>query len=284
MISVIVLTYNNLELNKKCIDSLLKYCDSSTEIIIIDNNSTDGTPKYLNTLSRKRIKVVLNKKNANFAGGCNQGAKIASGDTLIFLNNDTAVKKNWAQSLEKSLNEDNVGAVGSKLLYPNGKIQHAGIVISNDRIPRHIYRLRPSNWPKANIKRKYRAVTAASLAITKKLFNKLGGFDEGFINGLEDIDLCLRVGEEGKKIVYCPDSVAVHYESVNKNRFDHYFKNRERFFKKWPNLVPDEDDYYKKDGFGALFIFREHINNRYLTGSYKEKITVVLKKIFNKNG
>ena len=89
--SIIVLTFNGLELNKKCIDSVLKYTDSDFELIIIDNASKDGTPEYLENLTDSRIEIMYNKKNAGFAKGNNQGAKKATGETLVFLNNDTGV-------------------------------------------------------------------------------------------------------------------------------------------------------------------------------------------------
>ena len=280
--SVIILTYNNLKLNKKCLASVLKCTKESFEIIVVDNNSQDGTPKYLETIDDSHVKVFLNKENVGFSRGNNQAAKLATGDVLVFLNNDTEVKEGWSEPLLEALGKDNVGVAGPKLLYQNGKIQHAGIVISGDLIPRHIYRLFKSDFKAANKHREYQAVTGACLAIKTEVFKKVGGFNEEYVNGLEDVDLCFKVKKEGLSIRYCPRSEVTHYESVSKDRFSHYFRNKELYFRNWPNIKPDEDDFYREDGFGPFFIFRQHINNRYVTGNYIEKIKIVLKKIIGK--
>src|SRR3989304_9769073 len=128
-ISIIILTYNNLDLNKRCIESVLKYSDGDFEIIIVDNASKDKTPDYLRTLKNDKIKVILNDENLGFSKGNNLGAKAASGEILIFLNNDTEVTKDWLTPIIGQLQKESVGIVAPKLLYPNGKIQHAGVVI-----------------------------------------------------------------------------------------------------------------------------------------------------------
>ena len=280
--SIIVLTFNGLELNKKCIDSVLKNTEGDFELIIVDNGSTDGTVSYLNSLEDKRIEVILNNENRGFAKGNNQGAKKASGETLVFLNNDTEATKNWLPPLKKAIEEKDVGIAGSKLLYPDGKIQHAGVAFSPNGMPRHVYRRFGSDFPPANKERELQAVTGACFAIKKDLFNQVGGFDEHYINGLEDIDLCFKVRDIGLKIMYVPESVAIHSESISKDRFKYYFRNREHFLKKWPHIETDEDKIYHQDGFGKLFIIRQHINNRYLTGNYLGKAKTALKKLLGK--
>lgn len=281
-VSIVILTYNNLELNRKCINAILKYTKGPFELIIVDNASSDGTVEYLKSIKSERVKTVFNNENLGFARGNNIGAKEATSGVVVFLNNDTEVKKGWLEPLLKSLLDKTTGIAGSKLLYPNGKIQHAGIVISDDLVPRHIYRTLDADWPPANKAREYQAVTGACLAIKKELFDKVGGFDEGYTNGLEDIDLCFKVKKEDYKVVYCPSSVVVHYESISKDRFKNYYANKSRYFEKWPNIKPDEDDFYRKDGFGLVFIVKQHIKNRYLTGSYKDKIMVVLSNLRSK--
>lgn len=277
--SIIVLTFNGLELNKKCIKSILKNTEGDFEIVIVDNASSDGTVEYLKSLDDSRINIEYNKNNVGFAKGNNQAAKVAKGDLLVFLNNDTEVTKNWLGPLQKAIDSKDVGVAGAKLLYPDGKIQHAGVAFSPDNMPRHVYRRFDSDFPAANKERELQSVTGACLAIKKELFSKIGGFDEEYVNGLEDVDLCFKVKEMGLKVMYCPDSVVIHHESVSKDRFKHYFRNREYYLKKWPNVVADEDEIYSQDGFGAIFILRQHISNRYLTGSYLAKIKTVLKRI-----
>ena len=280
--SIIVLTFNGLELNKKCIDSVLKNTEGDFELIIVDNGSADGTVSYLNSLEDKRIEVILNNENRGFAKGNNQGAKKASGELLVFLNNDTEVTKGWLLPLAKALEDKKTGAAAGKLLYPDGKIQHAGVAISSKGIPRHIYRRFDSDFAPANKKRELQAVTGACLAVKKNLFIRVGGFDENYINGLEDVDLCFKIRELSYKLVYIPESVAIHHESVSKDRFKHVYRNIEYYKKKWPDARPDEDDIYRQDGFGKLFIARQHINNRYLTGNYLGKAKTALKKLLGK--
>ena len=278
-ISIIILTYNNLDLNKKCIESVLKYSDGDFEIIIVDNASKDKTPDYLRTLKNDKIKVILNDENLGFSKGNNLGAKAASGEILIFLNNDTEVTKDWLTPIIGQLQKESVGIVAPKLLYPNGKIQHAGVVISSKHIPHHIYRLFNSDFKPANKLREYKAVTGACLAIKKDIFKRVGGFDEGYINGLEDIDLCFKVRKLGYRVFYVPESTVIHYESISKDRFRYVFRNIEYYLGKWGDVEPDEDETYRNDGFGPFFITKEHIKNRYLTGSYLEKIKTVVKKL-----
>lgn len=277
--SIIVLTFNGLELNKKCITSILKNTEGDFEIVIVDNASSDGTVDYLKSLDDSRINIEYNKNNVGFAEGNNQAAKMAKGELLVFLNNDTEVTKNWIMPLQKAIGSKDVGVAGSKLLYPDGKIQHAGVVFSYKGMPRHIYRRFENDFSPANKEREFQAVTGACLAIKKELFVRLSGFDEGYINGLEDVDLCFKVRELSLKVMYCPKSTVIHHESVSKDRFKHLYRNIEHYQKKWPNVKEDEDEIYRQDGFGPLFIFKQHINNRYLTGNYLAKIKTVLKKI-----
>ena len=280
--SIIILTFNSLDLNRKCIDSVLKNTKGDFEIIIVDNASTDSTPDYLKTLTDSKIKVILNKENLGFSKGNNIGAKNATGNVLVFLNNDNEVKEAWLEPLLRQLQKEKVGIVAPKLLYPDGKIQHAGIVISSKHIPRHIYRRFNSGFEHANKLRSYKAVTGACLAIKKEIWVKAKGFDEKYINGLEDVDLCFKARELGYKVFYVPESTVIHHESISKDRFTYVFRNIELYLERWKDVEPDEDKTYVKDGFGWFFILRQHVKNRYLTGNYKEKISLVLKKIIQK--
>src|SRR5262249_41470738 len=143
-----------------------------------------------------------------------------------------------------------VGAVGSKLLYPNGTIQHAGTVILHDRWPRHVYVGFPADHPAVNKSRRFQAVTAASLLMPRQLFEELGGFDTGFVNSYEDVDLCLRLGERGWESHYCHESVLYHLESVTREHRTHEDeRNAQVFYKRWGHRVqPDDFQYYFEDG------------------------------------
>ncbi len=266
--STIIPSFNNKEYTKKCLQSLRKE-GFGLEIIVIDNGSTDGSVDYLK--KQKDIILITNSVNKNFSKACNQGAKKARGEILIFLNNDTEVHSGWLKEIENIfLEEINIGAVGVKLLFPNGKIQHAGVVISEDKIPRHIYSYEKSNLISANKKRYYTAVTAACIAIPKKIFSEVDGFDELYVNGLEDIDLCLKIKKAGYDIIYTPKSVVTHYESISEGRFQLNKSNSDLYMSRWKNIEPDEHKFYKEDGFGWFYVkFMDLKHMAYSKNEYK---------------
>ena len=231
--SIIIPVFNQLEYTKQCIAELYKYTPNALyELIIIDNNSTDGTKEYLSGIS-EIYKVVRNKDNFGYAKACNQGAKLAVGKFLVFLNNDTVPTAGWLESLiDCAQSDEEVGIVGSKLLYPDGTIQHAGIEIING-IPDHPLRHSPGDAPEANVLRELDMVTGACVLIKKEIFAKCRGFDEKYRNGVEDVDLCLKVRNNGYKVIYNPKSTLFHHEGKTAGRFDHVRENLEIFYQRW---------------------------------------------------
>ena len=271
-VSIIIPTYNGVALTKSCLSSLKKNTPAEllSDIIVVDNASYDGTVEFLNSL--EWLKVIFSKKNFGFSKACNQGAEKAKGDILVFLNNDTEVQKGWLEPLLETIREKDVAVAGSKMIFPNGLVQHAGIVISKKYIPQHIYYEKKADLPYVNKIREFQAVTAACMAIKKDIFVSAGGFDEKYLNGMEDIDLCLRVKELGYRIFYCPESVVVHHESVSVGRFKSVNKNEEIFLKRWKGrVIPDEEKYYREDGFGWFYIKSKNLRNKYLIGSGRAK-------------
>jgi len=243
-VSIVMPVFNKLEYTTQCIDALYKVTpNNSFELIVVNNASTDGTKEYLNKLCDQTndVKVIHNDTNLGFAKACNQGAGIAKRKYLVFLNNDTVPLKSWLESmLEVVENEDNVGVVGSKLLFPDNTIQHAGIEVTDWPLPVfpfHIYYRWPSNSIEANKKMDYPAVTGACLLTPKRLFNELEGFDEGFLNSCEDVDYCFRVREKGLRVVYTPKSVLYHYESVTDGKFKAVKENKKRLLTKWKGRI-----------------------------------------------
>src|SRR5262249_40115950 len=144
--------------------------------------------------------------------------------------------------------------VGSKLLYPDDTIQHAGVVICQDGYPRHIYTGFPADHSVVNRSRRFQIVTGASMLIRRTLFEKIGGFDTVFSNGYEDVDLCLRLGELGFEVYYCHESVLYHLESVTRtNSGGADIGNAGVYRERWLNRVKqDELQYYLDDGFLKL--------------------------------
>lgn len=254
--SIIIPVFNKVELTRQCLISLAEVTDNvHYEVIVVDNASTDGTKEFLSTLGGD-IQVISNPKNFGFAKACNQGARAARGRYLVFLNNDTIPQKGWLTSLVAEVAEHpDVAVVGSKLLYPDGTIQHAGVVFSRTFSgPYHIYQKAPADAPMVNRRREFQVVTAACMLVRRKVFDSVGEFDEGFQNGFEDVDLCLKIREQGGRIVYQPHSVLFHLESQSPGRKTHDKENLKRLLRRWGNRwLEDEDTIYVEDGY-ALHI------------------------------
>ena len=246
--SIIIPLFNQLAYTRNCLEALKRHTDPSLieEIILVDNGSEDGTREYLATLDG--CTVIRNERNLGFAKACNQGAKASTSPWLLFLNNDTEPQPGWLEPLLDILVVDPaVAAAGSKLLYPDGTIQHAGIIIANDRQLPDPLRAgnncvgQPADAPKANRPARFQALTAACLLVRKDAFEAAGGFDEGYWNGYEDVDLCFKLGQLGWELVYQPASVVVHHESKSgADRFVKYQQNVQRLHDKWCGIIrPD---------------------------------------------
>ena len=273
--SIIIPVHNNLDYTKKCLDGIRKTKGLfNIEIIVIDNASTDGTSEFLHNLQNVekhgnaslQLLIIENKNNENYAYVNNQGAEIAKGKYLVFLNNDTYPFPGWLDAIAKEfhINPD-VGIQGAKLLYENGTIQHAGMIFGvrpgRPEEPYHAYLTADPSLPLVNRRREMQFVTGACLAIRNELFRQIGGFDEEYIFGWEDTDLCMKVNTSGKKIIYNPEAVLYHYESGTKKlrqakgedmlELDtpKEIRNRERFMSKWSRHIrPDAELFYAEDG------------------------------------
>lgn len=218
-VSVVVLTYNGLALTQACLDSLFENT-IEFELVVIDNASSDGTVDYLRELERthENVKVRYNSKNRGFAGGCNQGVRAATHELICLLNNDTEPLPGWLEAL-RAVFEENVGAVGSKLLYPDMTIQHAGMVFTYSPgflphfFPDHRLRGMPADVEEANVLEEVPAVTAACLLTSKTVWSRVNGLDVGYTRAYyEDVDFNLKVRDAGYKVIYQPESVLIHKE------------------------------------------------------------------------
>ena len=199
-LAVIIPTYNRLQLTQNCLASILRH-DPIDQVIIVDNGSTDGS---------QRIATHPLPENLGFAVACNHGAQQATTDRLVFLNNDTIVHPNWT-SFTKLLDNLAIGIVGPKLIYPDCQIQSAGIAVDFDRPPGLEAWNLTIDW--ASSPTDVAAVTGACLAIRTDLFHQLGGFDTGYWNGYEDVDLCLASIQAGFRNLYDPTATVTHLES-----------------------------------------------------------------------
>ncbi len=254
-VSIIIPTFNNIALTRQCLDALNRNTpDGRYEIVVVDNASNDGTVEFLREKENAgELRVICNPKNLGFARACNQGAQNARANYILFLNNDTEVQPGWLDPLLHILDADErVAAAGAKLLFSDGTIQHAGVALADitGRDPLmgiHIFAKENSDFAIANERRVYQAVTAACVLVRKSLFDKVGGFDEGFWNGYEDVDICLQFQEQGYLTVYEPASVVLHHESQSgPERFTRAKENIQRLHQKWlgkvtPDFVVEPD-------------------------------------------
>jgi len=250
-VSIIIPVYNNSNLTKQCIDSILKFhLNNHYEIIVVDNASTDKTEALLEnyTAQYQNIKYYRSESNSGFANACNLGASKANGEVLVFLNNDTISLDNWIDAGLATLKQDfEIGIVGAKLLYEDLTIQHCGIVFERRKEhylplwPTHIFRGKSSDYLPANETKEYDAVTGACLFIRKDLFVSVEGFDEKYGMYFEDIDLCFKVKSLNKKIFYEPKCSLIHLEgksTSNQQSIDELnIESSKRFYNKWRKKI-----------------------------------------------
>lgn len=204
LVSIIIINYNGKSYLEKCLESIKKIKYDNLEIIVVDNNSTDGTMEFLVQNYPSIITLKLDK-NYGFAKPNNVAAKIAKGDFLLFLNNDTEVTPNFLTELVQVLvGNDQIGICQSLLLKPNGEIDSSGDFIDTIGV---VYN---SKEPIDKI-REISSARGASMIIRKELFLDLEGFDEQFFVSFEDVDLGWRTWIKGYKVVINPKSVVYHH-------------------------------------------------------------------------
>jgi GT2 family glycosyltransferase len=241
--SIVVPVFNRAAFTKSCllgIERSISLDRIQHEVIVVDNGSTDETSELLRSWSgsRSNARVISLGRNLGFAKACNEGARMARGHYLAMLNNDTLPTPGWLESMvQLAEGKPGVGIVGSKLLYPDGKIQHIGMAFGENRIPRHIFRGFPSNIRPAKESRECQAVTGACLLVKKEIYDVVGGMDEMYRNSYEDTDLCLKVRARGYRVLVCADSVVYHFEGMSEGRFAHDFRNAALFKARWADKV-----------------------------------------------
>ncbi len=216
-VSIIIPVHNKFSTTYDCLDSIVKALpDRSFEIIIADDCSDDET-MLAALVFAGGVRIVRNATNLGFVRTCNAGAQLARGRFLFFLNNDTLVKPGWLDELVQTFEQvPNVGIAGSKLLFPDGRLQEAGGIIWRLGDGWNWGRGRDPNAPAFSFLRDADWVSGAALMIERTLFNELGGFDEYYAPAYyEDTDLAFRVRALGKRVVVLPASEIVHLEGVS---------------------------------------------------------------------
>ncbi|MBE8995329.1 glycosyltransferase [Microcystis aeruginosa] len=246
LVSIIIPAYNQFAYTFNCLESLSINLspDLAYEVIIVNDASTDETLEQLATLV-KGIKVLTNAENSGFIRSCNYGASQAKGQYLYFLNNDTRILENCLESLLKLIvNNPQVGAVGSKLIYANGKQQEAGGIIWNSADGWNYGRLDSPDEPEYNYVRPVDYCSGASLLVPTDLFKQLGGFCQDFIPAYyEDTDLCFAIRELGYQVLYQPQSNVIHYEGITSGTDlssgikQYQVINQTKFREKWSKVL-----------------------------------------------
>ena len=252
-ITIIIPTKDRIDLLDRCIQSInKKTIYSNYEILVINNNSQDeNTEKYL---KKKKIKfITINNGEFNFSHINNQAVKKIDSEWIVFLNNDTEViSGEWLLEMMGTMSvSGSIGAVGAKLLYSDKKIQHGGVLLGlNDFSAGHANKLlyddQPGYLHYAKVMRNYSAVTAACLLTRKRVFEKVGGFDEvNLAVSYNDVDYCLKIIESGLRVVFNPYALLYHHEGKTRGFGDNleelnYFKNR------WKKYIK-RDSYYNKN-------------------------------------
>lgn len=242
--SIIIPVFNKAEFTKRCLDTLRPTLEGAGEgeIIVVDNASSDETPELL--AQYPWVRLIRNEKNRGFAGANNQGAAIARGEYLVLLNNDTEPFPGWLAAMIRAAEQPNVGVVGAKLLFADRTIQHAGVVMAQAPLSRfsiapfHYNYLIPSTDPETEIPRDFQVVTGACLLTPRALYLDLGGLDEAFWNGYEDVDYCLKVRERGLRVTYAPGAKLYHFESQSGvQRFRRSQWNMEILEERWRGKI-----------------------------------------------
>ena len=246
-VSIIIPVYNQFDYTYHCIQSIVKNSgDITYEIIIADDCSTDITKEIEKAICG--IQVIRNSQNLRFLRNCNNAANYAKGEYILFLNNDTQVQENWLAPLVELIERDKtIGMVGSKLVYPDGRLQEAGGILWKDGSAWNYGNRSDPDLPEFNYVKDVDYISGAAIMISKSLWNEIGGFDERFVPAYcEDSDLAFEVRKHGYRTVYQPLSVVVHFEGVS-NGTDtssgqkaYQVVNSQKFYEKWKDILQNE--------------------------------------------
>ena len=271
VVSIVIPVYGEVDYTYRCLRSLWSHRSHySFEVIIVDDCSPDNTLSMLKTI--EGVRIVRNETNQGFIRSCNNGAREAHGKLLVMLNNDTVVLSGWLDELVNTFNcIPQAGLVGSKLVYPDGRMQEAGGIIWRDGSGWNYGRLQDANRPEYNYLRDVDYCSGASLMITKKLYDQLGGFDEHYLPAYgEDSDLAFRVRQAGYRVLYQPLSQVVHFEGITSGKEvssgvkAYQVENAKKLYARWqgvlaghgePGLMPEKE---KDRGISGRALVLDH--------------------------
>ena len=266
-VSIIIPVYGQLGYTLQCLRSIFT-CSEVTnhEIILVDDCSPDDSYETLQKLCG--VRLFQNSENHGFIRTCNFGATVAKGEILLFLNNDTEVSPGWIDSIVAVFDQqDKAGVVGSKLIYPNGRLQEAGGILWKDGSAWNFGNGEHPDAPAFNYLKEVDYCSGASFAIPRALFVELGSFDENYLPAYcEDSDLCMKVRQAGYKVFYQPFSQIIHYEGVSNGKDvtegikAYQVKNQKKLLERWKSTWEEENHAPGE----SVFLARERSRNRRL--------------------
>lgn len=239
-ISVVVPVYDHLDHTLQCLRALSQCADRTPwELIVVDDASTDASAATLSGIAG--LRYHRNAENLGFIGACNAGARLARGEYLVFLNNDTAPQSGWLDALIGTFQtHPGTGLVGARLVYPDGRLQEAGGILFSTGQAFHYGRFEDRDDPRFNYVREVDYCSGAALMLPKALFDALGGFDAHYAPAYyEDADLAMKLRARGLRVLYQPQATVVHFEGATAGTDlaagpkSAQVRNRERFFARW---------------------------------------------------
>ena len=239
-VSVIIPVYGKIAYTLRCLSSISVNPPSADfEVIVVDDCSPDNTAGVIETIPG--VRLLRNAENLGFIRSCNAGANASRGEYLLFLNNDTEVQANWMDELLRTFCEfPGTGLAGSKLVYPDGRLQEAGGIIWQDGSAWNFGRFQDPYLPVYNYAREVDYCSGASIMVPKALFDELGGFDEHYLPAYcEDSDLALKIRDKGYRVIYQPMSAVIHYEGItsgtdtSQGAKAYQIENSRKLFERW---------------------------------------------------
>ena len=244
LVSIIIPIYGQIDYTLQCLFSIASnQPQAAFEVIIIDDCSPDNSVEVLTNV--KSIRLIRNAENQGFIRSCNTGASVAQGEYLYFLNNDTEVTSGWLDELLRTFQEfPGTGLAGSKLIYPDGRLQEAGGIIWQDGSAWNFGHSQDPLLPIYNYAREVDYCSGASIMVPKVLFEELGGFDEQYLPAYcEDSDLALKIRDQGYRVIYQPLSTVIHYEGITSGTDTsqgikaYQIENTKKLYDRWKNRL-----------------------------------------------